>query len=337
MKKNLTSQDIALLAGVSQSTVSRVIRNHSSIKSKTREHVLQVIREHGYTPNAAARQMKTNRSGAIAVVVANLTNPLYPSLLHLLVNQLASHGLRTTIWETSTELDDATASAIAESDVDGVIFATAVASSRLQHQMIASRKPVVFLNRNLSEHAYDAVVSDNYKGGEIVAKYFVEGRRRHIGLLTGLSEASTILDREKGFLEQLKHATEPISLVRPLSRFSIFTYENGYQAMQALLRSDPRVDAVFCTNDIIAIGALDGARACGKRVPDDLWVVGYDDIPMSGWEAIGLTTIRQPLPSMATLVVDRLLLRIENPELKSEIVKLPNEIIIRKTTSKIDQ
>jgi LacI family transcriptional regulator len=337
MKKNLTSQDIALLAGVSQSTVSRVIRNHSSIKSKTREHVLQVIREHGYTPNAAARQMKTNRSGAIAVVVANLTNPLYPSLLHLLVNQLASHGLRTTIWETSTELDDATASAIAESDVDGVIFATAVASSRLQHQMIASRKPVVFLNRNLSEHAYDAVVSDNYKGGEIVAKYFVEGRRRHIGLLTGLSEASTILDREKGFLEQLKHATEPISLVRPLSRFSIFTYENGYQAMQALLRSDPRVDAVFCTNDIIAIGALDGARACGKRIPDDLWVVGYDDIPMSGWEAIGLTTIRQPLPSMATLVVDRLLLRIENPELKSEIVKLPNEIVIRKTTSKIDQ
>lgn len=336
MKKNLTSQDIALLAGVSQSTVSRVIRNHPSIKSETRKHVLQVIQEHGYTPNAAARQMKTNRSGAIAVVLANLTNPLYPCLLHLLVNQLASHGLKTTIWETSTELDDATASAIAESDVDGVIFATAVASSRRQHQMIARRKPVVFLNRKLSGQSYDAVISDNYKGGQVVAEYFVKGRRRHIGLLTGFSEASTILDREKGFMEKLKNATRPIKLIHPPSQFTVFTYENGYQAMQSLLRLAPDVDAVFCTNDIIAIGALDGARACGKRVPEDLWVMGYDDIPMAGWEAIGLTTIRQPLASMAALVVDRLLLRIENPELKPETVRLPNELVIRETTSKID-
>src|SRR5690606_17061560 len=253
MKKNLTSQDIARLAGVSQSTVSRVIRNHPSIKTETREHVLQVIREHGYTPNAAARQMKTNRSGAIAVVLANLTNPLYPSLLHLLVNQLASHGFRTTIWETSSELDDATASAIAESDVDGVIFATAVVSSKPQHQLIASRKPVVFLNRSLPDHTYDAIVSDNYQGGQIVADYFVKGGRRQIGLLTGFSEASTILDREKGFIERLKHVADPIGLVRPPSRFSVFNYENGYEAMQALLNTAPHVDAVFCTNDIIAI------------------------------------------------------------------------------------
>ena len=337
MKKNLTSQDIALLAGVSQSTVSRVIRNHSSIKNKTREHVLKVIREHGYTPNSAARQMKTNRSGAIAVVVANLTNPLYPSLLHLLVNQLATHGLRTTVWETSIELDDATANAIAQSDVDGVIFATAVSSSQLQHQMIAIRKPVVFLNRSLPDRAYDAVVSDNYGGGQIVAEYFIRAGRQRIGLLTGISQASTILDREKGFIDQLKQVGNHIPLIRPASGFSVFTYENGYRAMQALLTSDPAVDTVFCTNDIIAIGANDGARAYGKRVPDDLWVMGYDDIPMAGWDAIGLTTVRQPLPTMATLVVDRLLRRIEHPETKPETVKLPNELVIRKTTRETDQ
>lgn len=332
MKKNLTSQDIADLAGVSQSTVSRVIRNHPSIKAKTREHVLQVIREHGYTPSAAARQMKTNRSDAIAVVVANLTNPLYPSLLHLLVTQLARHGLRTTVWEMSTELDDATARAIAESDVDGVIFATAVASSMRQHQTIAARKPVAFLNRSLDDPAYDAVVSDNQAGGRLVAQYFSQARRRHIGLLTGMSEASTIQDREHGFIDELKRCTGKASFVRSPADFHVFTYESGYRAMRELLAAAPDIDAVFCTNDIIAIGALDSARACGRRIPEDLWVVGYDDIPMAGWEAIGLTTIRQPLPAMAMRVVDCLLKRITNPDTRAETVKLPNELILRKTT-----
>lgn len=335
MKKNLTSQDIARLAGVSQSTVSRVIREHPSIKETTREHVLRVIRAHGYTPSAAARQMKTNRSGAIAVVVANLTNPLYPSLLHFLVNELATQGLRTTVWEMSTELDDITARAIAESEVDGVIFATAVASSRLQHQKIAARKPVVFINRSLMGPEFDVVVSDNHAGGKTVADYFLAGKRRRIGLLTGASEASTILDRERGFMSRLKDATGNMTCTRSPSRFDIFTYENGYQAMCELLQADPGLDAVFCTNDIVAIGALDGARAQGRRVPEDLWIVGYDDIPMAGWDVIGLTTMRQPLPAMASETVERLLARIERPDLPAETVTLPNQLIIRNTTKQI--
>jgi len=332
MKKNLTSQDIARLAGVSQSTVSRVIRDHPSIKEKTRQHVLRVIREHGYTPSAAARQMKTNRSGAIAVVVANLTNPLYPSLLHFLVNALASQGLRTTVWEMSTELDDATAKTIAESEVDGVIFATAVASSRLQHQTIATRKPVVFINRSLTGQDFDVVVSDNAAGGRTVADYFLAGKRRRIGLLTGASEASTILDRERGFMSRLQDATGTATCTRSPSHFDVFTYENGYQAMRELLDADPGLDAVFCTNDIVAIGALDGARAQGRRIPQDLWIVGYDDIPMAGWDVIGLTTMRQPLPAMAGKAVERLLARINRPDLPAETIELPNQLIVRNTT-----
>lgn len=332
MKKNLTSQDIARLAGVSQSTVSRVIRDHPSIKEKTRQHVLRVIREHGYTPSAAARQMKTNRSGAIAVVVANLTNPLYPSLLHFLVNELASQGLRTTVWEMSTELDDATAKTIAESEVDGVIFATAVASSRLQHQTIATRKPVVFINRSLTGQDFDVVVSDNAAGGRTVADYFLAGKRRRIGLLTGASEASTILDRERGFMSRLQDATGTATCTRSPSHFDVFTYENGYQAMRELLDADPGLDAVFCTNDIVAIGALDGARAQGRRIPQDLWIVGYDDIPMAGWDVIGLTTMRQPLPAMAGKAVELLLARINRPDLPAETIELPNQLIVRNTT-----
>jgi len=333
MKKNLTSQDIARLAGVSQSTVSRVVRNHPNIKGKTRDHVLEVIRNHGYAPSAAARSMKTNRSGSVAVIVANLTNPLYPSLLHLLVKQLSRHGLRTTVWEMDTDLDDAAAKAIAESDVDGVIFATAVESSLPQHRIIAASKSVVLMNRSVSTPAFDAVVSDNRAGGAMVARYFADAGRQRIGFISGLSQASTIQERERGFINEFERSSRGASFIRSPLRFDAFTYENGYQAIHQLLAIDPDVDSIFCTNDIVAIGALDGARAQGKRIPEDLWVIGYDDIPMAGWDAIGLTTVRQPLASMATMVVERLLLRIAQPEAPTQTTKLPNELIVRETTA----
>ncbi|MBV7483097.1 LacI family DNA-binding transcriptional regulator [Bordetella sp. BOR01] len=333
MTRKLTSLDIARLAGVSQSTVSRVLRQLPNVDDDTREHVLRVIRKHRYTPNAAARSMKTNRSGNVAVVVANLDNPLYPALLHHLVEQLAGHGLRATVWEPAAGLDAETARAIAESPVDGVIFATAVDAARLEHEVIAQAKPVILMNRSLSSASFDAVVSDNHAGGAMVARFFARSGRRNIGLISGHSPASTITERKRGFMREVARHKGAMQCWTSELEFDAFTYANGYRAARELLARQPAIDALFCSNDILAIGAQDGARAADRQVPADLWVVGYDDIPMAGWDAIGLTTVRQPLETMTALAVERLVQRIAQPGLAPHTIKLPNELILRGSTA----
>ncbi|MEI2417161.1 LacI family DNA-binding transcriptional regulator [Orrella sp. JC864] len=333
MSKRLTSHDIARLAGLSQSTVSRVLRKHPSVRPATRERVMAVIDKHEYLPSAAARLMKTNRSGTIAVVVENLANPLYPLLLQQLVDRLSQQGLRATVWELDGPMDEATTRSIAQSPVDGVIFATATDDTLPQLERIAADKPVILINRSVRTQAFDTVVSDNAAGGAAVARYFLSAGRRRLGLLSSRSPASTIREREEGFLAALAGQGAAQACTRGPLAFGAFSYDSGHRAIQALLAEDPAIDSVFCTNDIIAIGALDGARALGRRVPEDLWLVGYDDIPMARWDCIALSTVRQPLAEMSAAAVERLLARIADPSLAPRRWLLPNELLLRRTTN----
>lgn len=335
MSKRLTSIDIARLAGVSQTTVSRVLQNLPSVKPETKAHVLKVIADHEYSPSAAARQMKTRRSGTVAVVVASLSNPLYPLLLQLLVEQLAARGFRTTVWELDGVMDDATVRALAESATDGVVFAAALDESKELLSRVAAEKPIILINRSVGDDLFDTIVSDNYAGGKRVAEYFLAAGRKHIGLISAKSSkssrASTIRERERGFMEGLGAVAQSSAFTR--ADAADFGYDFGFRAMQALLNERPDIDSVFCTNDIVAIGVLDAAKRSGRRVPDDIWVVGYDDIPMARWECIGLTTVQQPLPAMVEQVVERLERRMGDPSLAPQSFVLPNDLVLRRTTS----
>ncbi|SOY92846.1 Transcriptional regulator, LacI family [Cupriavidus taiwanensis] len=335
MSKRLTSIDIANLAGVSQTTVSRVLQDLPSVKPETKARVLKVIQDYEYSPSAAARQMKTRRSGTVAVVIASLSNPLYPMLLQLLVDRLASRGFRTTVWELEGKMDEATVRALAESATDGVIFAAALDESREMLARVAAEKPIILIHRSVGTDLFDTIVSDNYAGGRRVADYFVSAGRKCIGLISAASskssKASTIRERERGFMEGLGALSQGNAFVR--ADAADFSYEYGFRAMQTLLAERPDVDAVFCTNDIVAIGVLDAARRSGKQVPGDLWIVGYDDIPMARWECISLSTVQQPLPAMVEQVVDRLQRRMTTPELAPYTFVLPNDLVLRRTTS----
>lgn len=335
MSKRLTSIDIARLAGVSQTTVSRVLQDLPSVKPETKARVLKVIQDHEYSPSAAARQMKTRRSGTVAVVVASLSNPLYPLLLQLLVERLASRGFRTTVWELDGVMDDATVRALAESATDGVIFAAALDESRELLTRVAAEKPIILINRSVGTNLFDTIVSDNYAGGRRVAEYFLSAGRKHIGLISAKSSkssrASTIRERERGFMEGLGDVALGPAFTR--ADAADFGYEFGFSAMQTLLADSPEVDSVFCTNDIVAIGALDAAKRGGRLVPDDMWIVGYDDIPMARWECIALSTVQQPLPAMVEQVVERLERRMADPLLAPHTFVMPNDLVLRCTTS----
>jgi LacI family transcriptional regulator len=151
-------------------------------------------------------------------------------------------------------------------------------------------------------------------------------------LITGPAAPSTIRDRERGFRETVIARGVALPAAQHL-RAEDFTYQCGYQAAQTLLSRAPLVDCIFCSNDVLAIGVCDGLRAMGRSIPGDIWVVGYDDIPMAGWGAINLSTMRQPLKVIAELAIDKLMSRLNGDTGKPETIRLHNDLIIRSTSA----
>lgn len=328
-----TSRDIAKLAGVSQSTISRVLQNHPSVSAETRAAVLKVLAETKYRPNLMARAMKTNRTNTVGVVVARLSNPLYPELLQIIGAKLRYAGQRMIVWDAETEGEQAPSDAVRQGLVDGVIFTTATSETQALQDIQSIATPAVLLNRVVEGCQCDSVSSDNYAGGREVAEYFVRCGKTCIGMISGSSKASTIREREHGFRDALREYGVELAPNRYMA-VDTFSYQNGSQAMHRLLEAANRPNAVFCANDIVALGAVDAARAHGIRVPDDIWVAGYDDIEMASWHAYELTTVRQPLHEMVDAAVQLLLKRIESPDLPWVNRCLSNHLVIRQTTAR---
>lgn len=329
-----TSRDIARAAGVSQTTVSRVLQGGSYVSGAVRDRVLAAMVEMNYRPNALARAMKTSRTGTIGVIVTRITNPFYPQLLDLLGRQLATTGHRTVVWDAESGGEGAAIDAMSDRLVDGVLHAAATDASAALRRALVQGAPMVLVNRSVDGADCDQVVSDNARGGAQVADYLVGNGRRRIGLITGPQQISTFRDRERGFLHRLKELRR-IPARKDLQRVEKSSYHTGYEAMTKLLASAAPPDAVFCGNDALAFGALDAARRLAVKVPQDVWVVGYDDVDMASWGAFELTTVRQPLVEMSHLAVDLLLARLNSQTAHPPTVHcLASNLVIRQSTAR---
>ena len=327
----LTSRDVARLAGVSQATVSRVIHGSTAVSEPTRERVERVLDRTGYKPNLMARAMRTRRTGTVGVVVTRLTNPFYPHLLEALNRTLEQAGYRMILWEASGDGERAAEDAIRQGLVDGAICTTITARSTLLRLAVEEQAPIVLVNRGVPDAPVDQVTSDNRQAARTIARYLVDGGHRRIGMICGPPEASTSTERERGFcsgLEELGLTVDPKLVYR-----GDFSHRDGHRGMGELLASSEPPTAVFCVNDLLALGALDRARSAGVAVPRDVWVVGYDDIEMAAWEAFDLTTIKQPLAEMALAAVELLNARLQNPGAPRQSMRFPGELIIRGSTA----
>jgi LacI family transcriptional regulator len=329
-----TSRDVARHAGVSQSTVSRALASHPGVADDLRARVLAAARELRYRPNEAARAMRTSRSGNIGVVTARLANPLYPELLQLLSRELSAAGQRMVVWNTEDADGEAAVDVARSGGVDGVVFTTATEGSARLYRALTERVPVALVNRTIAGWPCDQVESDNRGGGRAVAAYFAAGERRRVGLVAGPREASTIRNREDGFREGLEAAGLGLEHGRCI-RVEGFSYRSGFEAARRLLDLAAPPDAVFCVNDVLALGARDAARSLGVPLPEALWLVGYDDVEMASWTAFDLTTVRQPLAEMAAHAVRLLLRRIRGGGAAShEHLVLANPLVVRGSTSR---
>jgi LacI family transcriptional regulator, galactose operon repressor len=306
----VTSKDIAHRLKISQSTVSRALRGDPRVAPETLARVLEAARQMNYTPNLAARSLITRKTGTVGVVVSDIANPFYPELVEILHNEFALAGYRTVLFNERT--DASTEQHIADlvngAAADGVVFVSATLGSPLPGR--PGGVPVVLVNRYLDDVEVDTVISDNVRGGRLVAEALLELGHRRIALIAGPDNTTTSRDRERGFRGQLEESGA--ALDETLRRVGQFSHHSGYQWCLDLLASQPRPTAVFAANDVMAFGALDAARRVGVRVPGELSIVGFDDIDMAGWEGFNLTTVRQPVAEMGRAAAQLLIERVES-------------------------
>lgn len=297
---------------------------------------MRALAETRYEPNAAARAFRTSRSGSIGVVVARLAYQLFPAMLEMIGAQLARLGLRMVVWDAEHGGDLPPSRALRQGIVDGVILTAATPESEFLRDTAALGAPVVLVNRTVDGYPGDQVSSDNRSGGRRVAQYLLGNGRKRIALIGGASYASTIRDRERGFREALQELGAGLApqYYERVESFSHAGHGWGKEAAIRLLELGTPPDAIFCVNDVLALGAIDGARALGVGVPEDLWVIGYDDIELASWDAYDLTTVRQPMVQMIEYAIGLLLARIEQRERPLEYKCFANELVIRRSTGR---
>ncbi|RIH87893.1 LacI family DNA-binding transcriptional regulator [Calidithermus roseus] len=330
--KRVTSHEVALRAGVSQSTVSRALAGDPRLSEATRLRVLEIARSLGYKPNAIARSLITKRTNIVGLVASNMANPFYPLVLEAFTQHLHSLGWRVLLFTAGSreDVDDLLPEVLAY-QVDGLIIVSAAMSSRMARECVGRGTPVVLFNRYVPDSGASAVSCDNRGGGRKVAEALLRAGYRRLAYIAGREDASTSVDRERGFGEALLEHGVKTWLREPGN----FSYEAGFNAAMRLLRLDEPPEAIFCANDITAIGAIDAARKLKVRVPEDLAVIGFDDIPAASWAAYNLTTVRQPIERMIEASVRLLLGRIEDPSLAAVNEFIPGELV-RRGSARLD-
>ncbi|UWQ15117.1 LacI family DNA-binding transcriptional regulator [Aliiroseovarius sp. M344] len=323
----VTSQQVAERAGVSQSAVSRVFTPGASASKKTVEKVRKAAAELGYRPNVLARAMVSGKSRIIGLVVAYLENQFYPEALEKLSNELQQRGYHVLIFlaeQTAGNIDDVVEE-ILDYQVDGIIAASVAMSSDLSERCRAAGVPMVLFNRSQDDPNMSAVTSDNYAGGRKIAEFLLAAGHRKIGHIAGWEGASTQRDREAGFISALAEAGVALH-----SRATgDFTMEKAAEATRKMFATDPP-KAVFVANDHMALAVMDTLRfELGLKVPEDVSVVGFDDVPAAGWPAYNLTTVRQPANRMVADTVEILLDQIENKSDEPRRIAIDGPLILR--------
>src|SRR5262245_54040084 len=343
LKKPVTLADIAARAEVTPMTVSRVMNGKGYVHVDTRERVLQVARAMNYRRNGLARGLKRQRTETIGLVIGDIANPFAAELSRAVREVLEQRGYSLFICVSEhTSAEDVRAfDALADHRADGIIVATRAsetANNKLQ-ELIGSGMPVSLIGRGCCNARVDLVTADHLQGGYDATLHLLELGHQRIGFVGVAPSQTTRLRRFQGYLKALSERGLQIDEKLIVGHGSsdqmpgYSTEEMGYEGMTKLLALPSRPTAVFARNDFTAIGALNAIKRAGLRIPEDIAVVGYDDIPMASHVSPALTTVRQPTHEQGRLAAELLLQRIEDDSERPRAERaFLCELVIREST-----
>ncbi len=327
----MTGHDVARLAGVTQATVSRALRNLPGTAPETRDRVLRAAAELAYIPSDNARSLSNARTRRVAVVSDALTNPYYPQLVEPIRRHLAEHGLQMVlVTETGHEADRRVdLDVLADGSYDGVILTTTTRRSTLPRGLTERAIPHVLVNRVLDVPESPGCTVDNASGVAQVADLVARLGHQRIAAVHGPTETSTGRERAVALRGGLRRHGLP--LPRALVRQSAFDHDKAMAAAASLLEHRERPTAIVGANDVIGMGILSAARAAGIRIPEDLTVIGFDDIPMAGWPLVALTTVHCDLGALARTSVELLARQLAGEPVTAVTLRIPVSLVERGT------
>jgi len=324
-----TIYTVAEKAGVSIATVSRVLNNSPKVKEETRAKVLRVMEELGYQPSASARGLALNKTEIIALIFPDISGPFYSEVIRGVESEVSQHNYNLLIYGTYGKASSARFLRLLPTRVDGLILMTRSVEDEYIFYLHQRHIPFVLLDREIDEIEADCILTNNVDGAYKAVEHLLQHGYQQVAFISGPADSPDSNARFEGYRQALQNHGLPL---RPqLVEQGDFLQPGGHQAMSRLLDQANLPLAVFVANDEMAIGAIEAVRGRGLSVPDDVAIIGFDDIQMAPYVQPPLTTVRQPIREFGVLAVQMLLRRINDPEAEAETIVLPTQLVIRRS------
>ncbi len=330
--KRATIRDVANTAGVSVSTVSRVLNAHPAVDSSLQKRVLAAVEQLGYQPNRWAQRLRSEMSSVIGLVISDIENPFFTSIVRGVEDVAYNHQM--TVFLCNTDEDprkqERYVDVMAEERVAGVIIAPAHGDSLGALQKLRdSGIPVVLLDRDIGAQKIDAVLVDNVAGAYTATKHLISVNHRRIALVNGDTRIKTFADRYEGYRNALADANIKLN-----KNYVVEVHpkiERSQQATIDLLQMKPRLDAIFAANNLITIGALKALRQLKLKVPEEVALVGFDDMPWSSELYPSVTSIAQPTYELGREAAQLLMRRVQHADGFHQTITLHTRLIVRES------
>ena len=325
-----TVLDVAKRAGVSPMTVSRVVNGSGPVSPKLRARVEQALKETGYVPNTVARNLRTKRTDTIGLVMPDITNPFFTHVVRGVEVAARDAGLLLLLTNTDQRPDEEqrVVSMLLQRQVDGMLAIPAGTCADTARKCREAGVPLVIVDRRPEMPGVDVVRADAEGGAYELGRLLADLGHRHTAVLTGPEYVPTAVDRAAGFIRALEEAGLP----EPIVMWGDFSLEGGHDMTLELMKREPRPTAIFAANNFMAIGTQDAMEELGLRIPDDVALVGLDDLPPDMVTFPFLTGAAQPAEEIGRQAVELLLERIQEPAGEPREIVLPTELTVRRSS-----
>ncbi|PLV59928.1 LacI family DNA-binding transcriptional regulator [Thermotoga sp. KOL6] len=331
-KKYVTIRDIAERAGVSINTVSRALNNKPDISEETRKKILKIARELGYVKNATASSLRSKQTNIVGVIIADSANPFYAEVLKGIEAASRKYGYQIMLMNTERvyENEEKAIDVLLQRRVDGLLITPVQDKAEDIKALMQRNVPFVIVGRHFEEFEVDEIHSDEIKGGYLATKHLIERGKRNILMISGYLFKSAAYMRLEGYKKALREHGMPFR--EDMVIVTDIDIENGYQAVQKALNEGLKFDGVFCYNDLMAFGVIKALKERGFQIPEDVAVIGYDDIVYSSLVCPPLSTIRIKKFEMGFEAFRMLLQKIKGRRKRRKRVILDVELVVRETT-----
>lgn len=330
-----TIKDVAKMAGVSTTTVSHVINKTRFVAQETESLVLQAIKDLNYSPSAVARSLKVNTTKSIGMIVTTSEAPYFAEIIHAVEEHCYRQGYSLFLCNTQNNAEKIKnhLEMLAKKRVDGILVMCSEYlpdSLNLLHSF--ENIPMVVMDWGPNVHT-DIILDNSFDGGYLATKHLIENGHKYIGIIAGELTKTTAKTRYEGFIHAMKEAGLTVNPNWVMEGF--FEPEDGYECMNKILSQDNLPTAVFCCNDVMALGAISAIGEKGLRVPEDISIIGYDNIHASRFYSPPLTTVHQSKSRLGVQAVNLLFERINHKSDQKEKIEIHPELVVRKSVKKM--